>query len=46
MQTALQGGVPLPDAVTLYGTKSAALSAYIVQELGIAEENQLWIEPK
>ena len=46
VQTALQGGVPLPDAVTLYGTKSAALSAYIVQELGIAEENQLWIEPK
>ena len=32
--------------VTLYGENSAALGAYIVQELGIAEENQLWIEPK
>ena len=33
-------------SVTLYGENSAALGAYIVQELGIAEENQLWIEPK
>ena len=46
VQTALQGGVPLPDSVTLYGAKSAALGAYIAQELGIAEEKQLWIEPK
>ena len=46
VQTSLQGGVPLPDAVTLYGIKSAALGAYIAQELGIAEEKQLWIEPK
>ena len=46
VQTALRDGVPLPDSVTLYGTKSAALSAYIAQELGIAEEKQLWIEPK
>ena len=46
VQTASQGGVPLPEAVTLYGEKSAALSAYIAQELGIAEEKQLWIEPK
>ena len=46
VQTALRDGVPFPDSVTLYGENSAALSAYIVQELGIAEENQLWIEPK
>ena len=46
VQTALRGGVPFPDSVTLYGENSAALGAYIVQELGIAEENQLWIEPK
>ena len=46
VQTALHDGVPFPDSVTLYGENSAALSAYIVQELGIAEENQLWIEPK
>ena len=44
--TALRDGVPFPDSVTLYGENSAALGAYIVQELGIAEENQLWIEPK
>ena len=46
VQTALRDGVPFPDSVTLYGENSAALGAYIVQELGIAEENQLWIEPK
>ena len=46
VQTALHDGVPFPDSVTLYGENSAALGAYIVQELGIAEENQLWIEPK
>ena len=46
VQTALRDGVPFPDSVTLYGENSAALGAYIVQELGIAEEKQLWIEPK
>lgn len=46
VQTALRDGVPFPDSVTLYGENSAALGAYIAQELGIAEEKQLWIEPK
>ena len=46
VRTAIYDGVPLPDSATLYGEKNAALGAYIVQELGIAEENQLWIEPK
>ena len=38
-------GVPLPVSVTLYGRKNAALGACIARELGIAEENQQWIEP-
>ena len=45
VQTTLCDGVPLPDSVTLYGEKSAALSARIAEDLGIAEEKQLWIEP-
>lgn len=36
-------GVPVPAAVTLYGREDAALSALIARELGIAEEDQLWI---
>ena len=46
VRTVLRDGAPLPDSVTLYGTKSASLGAYIAQELGIAEEKQLWIEPE
>ena len=38
-----RGGVPLPVSVTLYGEENAEISAYIERELGIAEEDQLWI---
>lgn len=37
-------GVPLPDAVTLYGQENAALGELIERELGIAKEKQRWIE--
>ena len=43
VQTALRDGVPFPDSVTLYGENSAALGAYIVQELGIAEEKYKYV---
>lgn len=39
-----RGGVPVPERVTLRGTYSEALSAWIASELGIAKEKQEWIE--
>ena len=43
VSTREEEGVPVPAAVTLYGREDAALSALIARELGIAEEDQLWI---
>lgn len=38
------GGLPLPAAAEITGRRSAELSAYIAQELGIPEEEQVWHE--
>ena len=37
-------GIPVPSAVELTGPRSAELSAYIAEELGIPPERQIWKE--
>ena len=37
-------GVPLPETVTIAGPYSAALSAWLTEEVGIPAENQIWLE--
>ena len=37
-------GIPVPSAVELTGPRSAELSAYIAEELGIPSERQIWKE--
>lgn len=37
-------GVPLPASVTLYGREDAALGDWLARELGIAKEEQRWVE--
>ena len=39
-----EGGVPLPDTVTVAGPYSEALSAWIQEEVGIPAEKQIWLE--
>ena len=39
-----ESGVPLPDAVTIAGPYSAALSAWLTEEVGIPAEKQIWLE--
>ena len=42
--TETESGVPLPDAVTIAGPYSAALSAWLTEEVGIPAEKQIWLE--
>lgn len=39
-----EGGLPLPDTVTVTGPRSEALSAWIQEEVGIPAEKQIWLE--
>lgn len=39
-----ESGVPLPDTVTIAGPYSAALSAWLTEEVGIPAEKQIWLE--
>lgn len=39
-----EDGFPLPVSVTVWGTYSDALSAYVEEELGIRKERQTWYE--
>ena len=38
-----EGGVPVPERVTLRGAYNGALAALIASELGVTEEKQEWI---
>ena len=42
--TAGDSGIPLPDTVTVRGRYSAALAAYIQEEVGVPPEKQIWLE--
>ena len=39
-----ESGIPLPDAVTITGSYSAALAACIEKEVGIPAGKQTWLE--
>ena len=39
-----ESGIPLPDTVTVRGSYSAALAAYIEEEVGVPPEKQIWLE--
>ncbi len=39
-----KSGIPLPDTVTVRGSYSAALAAYIEEEVGVPPEKQIWLE--
>lgn len=39
-----EDGIPIPSAVEITGPRSAALAAYIADELGIPAERQTWKE--
>lgn len=39
-----ENGIPLPDTVTIRGGRSAALEAYIQEEVGVPPEKQIWLE--
>ena len=39
-----ENGIPLPDEVTIVGTRSSTLSAWIEEVVGIPAEKQIWLE--
>lgn len=39
----VQGGVPVPEHVTLRGGYSAELSEWLAEELGVTKERQAWM---
>ena len=42
---ALRGGVYVPSSVTLRGRYNEALADFVEEKLGVAKEEQRWIEP-